>query len=210
MYKKWMLMLITGMLAVQIVGCGGTDNNEPTDIVNESAVDNTTADSDNVQSDMGEDGLLEEEEDETPMVFGDAELSCELPRGFRPYQNEEGMYVHRSYPTDLSTISYVISESDEDITQMTQDEFAKLLQDDYFNAYGDIVEIHVTEFENIRIDGRHGLRIKFEFEFKGVEYEQLMYAIYNGDETHILNYTQEKDGDWMDEFEKSAATISLH
>lgn len=210
MYRKWMLILVTGMLAAQIVGCSGTGNNETTEVENESAVDNSTADSDNIQDGTEEnipDGL--DGDDEPPMVFGDADLTMVLPRGFRAYQNEEGLYVHRNYPSDLSTISYVISESDEDITQMKQEEFTDLLEADYYDVYGDNVEIHVTEYEGIQIDGRHGLRIKFEFEFKGIEYEQLMYAIYNGNETHILNYTQEKDGDWMEEFEKSAASISL-
>ena len=206
MYRKWMLILVAGMLAVQIVGCGGTGNNETTEVENESAVDNSTADSDNVQNGAE---IPELAEDDTPVVFGDADLTIELPRGFRAYQNEEGLYVHKNYPSDLSTISYVISESDEDITQMKQEEFKDLLEADYYDVYGDNVEIHVTEFENIQIDGRHGLRIKFEFVFKGVEYEQLMYAIYNGHETHILNYTQEKDGGWMEDFEKSAASISL-
>lgn len=208
MYKKWMLILITGMLAVQIMGCGRTGSNGPTEVENGSAVDNTTADSDNIQNGT-EAEMPEEEEDDTPVFFGDAELTCELPRGFRQYQDEEGMYVHKNYPSDLSTISYVISESEEDITQMKQEEFADLLEADYYDAYGDVVEIHVIEYKNIQIDGRNGLRIKFEYEFKGVEYEQLMYAIYNGDETHILNYTQEKGGKWMDAFEESAASISL-
>ena len=44
-----MLILVTGMLAVQIAGCGGKGNNETTEVENESAVDNSTADSDNIQ-----------------------------------------------------------------------------------------------------------------------------------------------------------------
>lgn len=208
MYKKWMLILVIGMLTVQIAGCGGTGNEEPTEVVDGSAVELSTADSDNIQNGT-EANIPDEMEDEEPVFFGDADLTIELPRGFRPYQNEEGLYVHRNYPSDLSTISYVISESEEDITQMKQEEFTDLLEADYYQVYGDNVEIHVTEYENIQIDGRHGLKIKFEFEFKGIGYEQLMLAIYNGHETHILNYTQEEGAGWMEDFEKSADSISL-
>ena len=204
-----MLMLIAGMLAVQIIGCSRADNNEPTEVVDESAVDYSTADSDGVQNEIKASMPEWEENDTTPTIFGDADLTIELPRGFIPYQNEDGLYVHKNYPSDLSTISYLISESDEDITQMKQEEFIDLLEADYLDAYGDSVEIHVTEYEDIRIDGRHGLRIRYEFKFKGVEYEQLMYAIYNGHETHILNFTQEKGGGWMGEFEKSGASIAF-
>lgn len=209
MYKRWMLTLSALLLAAQMTGCGSKDNNGTTEIVEESAVDYTTADSDDFQ--QGDETAEQEDngEEEEPVVFEDAELTCELPRGFRAYQDEEGLYVHKNYPTDLSTISYVISESDEDITQMKQEEFTDLLEADYYDAYGDNVEIQIEEYDHIEVDGRNGLRIKFEYEFKGVEYEQLMCAIYNGDETHILNYTQEKDGKWMEEFEKSADSISL-
>ena len=48
-----------------------------------------------------------------------------------------------------------------------------------------------------------------EYLFKGTDYLQTEIMIFNGDETHIINYTQEKDGKWSEEFEKSIASFSF-
>ncbi|MGN0376942.1 MAG: hypothetical protein ACI4ED_04835 [Suilimivivens sp.] len=209
MYKKLILVLVTGVLMVQIIGCGNKSNQESTG--NESAVGSSTADSDNSQVDLVDitenSDIQQGTEMDEEVVCEPADLSCELPNGFEPYEGEEGVYVYKTYPKDVSTISYVISESDEDITQMTQDEYKKLLEDDFLDAYGDDVKIIINSFENIKVDKRNGIKIKLEYEFKGVEYEQLNYIIYNGDETHSLNFTQEKGEKWMDDFEKCGDSL---
>lgn len=205
MYKKLIILLVTMVLMAQVIGCGNKNNHESTEA--ESAVETATADLNDDQPDLpevSEEAVVPEEDED--VVYEPADLSCELPKGFVAY-DEEGVYVHKSYPTDISTISYVISESDEDITQMSQDEYKKLLEDDFLSAYGDEVKVIIISYENIKVDKRNGLKIKLEYEFKGVEYEQLNYIIYNGDETHSLNFTQEKGEDWMEEFEKSGNSL---
>lgn len=211
MYKRWMLLLITGLLLTQ-VGCGNKESKESTEVIEESAVDNTTADSDNVQSDVEELPSLVEETEETddePVVFGEAELTCSLPQGFKALDGEEGMYVHKSYPNDLSSISYVISEDTEDVTLIEQEEYKQMLEEDFYESYGDEVEVIITQYKKIKVDGRNGLKIKLNYEFKGIAYEELIYMIYNGNESHILCYTQEKDGKWAEAFEESGDSISL-
>ena len=143
---------------------------------------------------------MDNEEEQETVVFENAVLSCSIPEGFEPHPDEEGLYIHKSYPKDISTISYVISESDEDTSDITEENFKEMLEADYMSAYGDEVEINITEFKKIKVDGRNGLRIMLNCEFKGQEYEQLMYMIFNGEETHILDFTQEKGGKWMDKF----------
>lgn len=214
MFKRWMLLLITGLFLTQIIGCGNNKNQESTEVIEESAVDNTTADSDNVQSELEElPPIVEEPEgaatdDEQP-VFGEAELVCSIPEGFEAYEGDEGLYVHKSYPSDLSSISYVISESEEDVSAIEKNDYKKMLEEDFYESYGDEVDVSITEYEKIKVDGRNGLKIKLDYAFKGIEYEELIYMIYNGDESHIVCYTQEKDGKWTEEFETSGDSISL-
>lgn len=207
MYKKWVLLLVTGICVMQIVGCGNKSSQETSTSGEEAVVEESAGDSSANQAATEE--ASSTIADGEQIVFEDAELNCSLPKGFVESNDVEGLYIHKSYPTDISTISYVISESEEDITKMTQEEFKAMLEADYYDAYGDEVVIDITKYEIIKIDGRNALRITLEYEFKGVTYEQLMYMIYNGDETHILNYTQEKGGKWMEEFEKSGESISL-
>ncbi len=218
MLKRWMLLLITGLLVTQIAGCGKNKEEEPTEVIVESAVDNTTADSDAVQSEIEELPPLveepkeekeEEEEKAEEPVFGKAELVCSIPKNFEVYAGDEGLYVHKSYPNDLSSISYVISESDEDVSAIEKEEYKQMLEDDFYEAYGDEVEVIITQYKNIKVDGRPGLKIKLNYEFKGIAYEELVYMIYNKDESHIVCYTQEKGGKWAEEFENSGDSISL-
>ena len=156
-----------------------------------------------------EDEDVSDEEETASVVFEDADLTCTLPEGFEALPDEPGLYVYKTYPTDSSTISYVISESDYDISDVSKEEFKKNLEEDFYNTYGDQVDVNITQYDKITIDGRNGLRIKMAYAFKGVEYEQLMYMLYNGNESHILNFTQEQGGKWMEEFEKCGETIGF-
>ncbi|MBP3507410.1 MAG: hypothetical protein J6K43_13540 [Lachnospiraceae bacterium] len=205
MYKKLILLLVTLVLAVHLTGCGNKKNQESTDV--ESAVDNSTADSDNDQIDVSDLPALPGTENDEPVVYEPADLSCVLPKGFKALSGEEGIYVYKTYPKDISTISYVISESDEDITQMTKDEYKKMMEEDFLDAYGDEVDVKIHSYDKIRVDKRNGIRIKLEYDFKGVTYEQLNYMIFNGDESHIMSFTQEADAGWMDDFEKSGESL---
>jgi len=209
MYKKLMLLLVAGLLMTQAAACGNKESTE----TNESAVELPTADSD-IQ--LGLEDLPElpsateppvQEAEEEEYVYEPATLSCLLPKGFKPYEGEEGIYVYKSYPKDISTISYLISESGEDITQMTKDEYKAMREKEFLDSYGDEVTVNITSYEKVTVDKRPGLRIKLEYDFKDVTYEQLIYNIYNGDETHSLNFTEEKDYGWMPEFEESGKSL---
>lgn len=221
MLKRWMLLLVTGMLLTTMAGCGNK-NQESTEIIEESAVDNTTADSDSIQAELEKDlqdlppltetvetQQAEEVEEVTEDVFEPAEISCTMPKGFVADADEPGLYLHKTYPKDISTISYVISESEEDVTAVSAEEYKALLEADFLDAYGDEVNVNVTTYNKIKIDKRPALKVKLNYEFKGVVYEQLIYMIYNGTESHILSYTQEKDGKWMETFEESGDSIKL-
>lgn len=204
MYKKLILMLAFGMLVVSLAGCGKKDQ-ESAEVNEESAVDNSAADSANTLPDLGPVPGLSPNEEE--FIYEPAELACSLPKGFVPDSEEEGLYVHKSYPKDLSTISYDISDSSEDPTQMTLEEYKRMVEDDYIRTYGDVVTLSISEYKNLTVDHRNGLRIKMSYEFKGEEYEQLTYIFFNGDEIHNLTFSQVGDHDWMDDFEASAETI---
>lgn len=198
MKNKWMVLLLAGLLLGMLAGCSrktAEQENENTEEVLEEVE----------EADVSED----EEGQEAGIVYEEAELTCTLPAGFSELSDEPGLYVYKTYPTESATISYVISESDYDISTISKEEFEEKLEADYYDAYGDQVDINITQYERINVDGREGLRIMMNYEFKGVVYEQLMFMFYNGEESHILNFTQEQGGKWMEEFEKSGETIAF-
>ena len=205
MNKKLILLLTAGLMAAQLLGCG---NNKQESVEEESAVEISTADSgDNETSSDIVPVSPSQQYDDSEDVYEKAEISCSLPKGFKAYEAEEGMYVHKNYPKDLSTISYVISEGDENITEKSKEEYQTMIEQDFAASYGDTVPVTIEQYDKIRIDGRPGLKIRLQYELKGTVYEQLSYNLFNGDETHILTFTQEEGADWMDDFEKCGESI---
>lgn len=213
MYKRIMVFFVTGLLLTQVTGCGDKNAPETAEMnvtVEEIVeVDKEKVSSASVPSDSEDPAeTAPDAEFDEPAVFEEADLTCILPDGFNEH-DVEGLYVHKNYPTDTATIDYMIVESDEDIMEMAKEEYKEMLEVEFLDRYGDDIEVVINSFEKIRVDGRNGLKVKMEYEFRGTVYEQLIYLIKNGDENHNLSFTQEKDGGWMDEFEKSGDTISF-
>ncbi len=148
-------------------------------------------------------------EAEPEIKTGPAELICSLPKNFVESGEEAGLFVHKSFPEDISTISHVIAEDGEDISQIEQEEFLEMLKADYLENYGDDIDITFSKYKKINIDGRPGISVKMKFEFKSIMFEQLVVMLYNGEESHVITYTQEKGNKWMDIFEKSAESIEF-
>lgn len=203
MYKKLILMLTCGMLVFSLAGCG-KNNQGSTEVNEESAVDNSAADSADTLVDSVEFPELNPEE-EAEVIYEPAMLACSLPKDFKPDSEEEGKWVHKSYPN--STITYDISNGGENFSQMTLEEYKSLMEDDFTRTYGDAVTLNISVYEKIAIDRRNGFRILMNYELKGIELEQLTYLLFNGDEIHNLTFTQEKDNGRMDDFEACAETI---
>ena len=150
-----------------------------------------------------------ESNEQEMITFSDGELRWKLPEQFEELEDEEGIYVHKSYPQDISTVSYIILDNDSSFTDITKEEFQSMLEDDIYDTYGDEVDVIVNKYEKGKLNDRNTLRIDFEFLFKGTDYEQIEIIIFNGDETHIINYMQEKGGKWSEEFEKSISSMSF-
>lgn len=214
--RKKLIMALLVILVCTVAGCGnknkdeseGDEGNSVTEVIDVQAAQVPGADS-SENADKVDKAEKVENVNETSAFFSSADLLWILPKSFRALDGEEGVYVSRDYPKDISTVTYVIAESDENISEVSQDEFREMMEADFLDAYGDQVNINITNFEKIKVNRRSGLRIDMEYEFKGAEYMQTAVMLYNGDESHIINYTQEKDGKWAEEFENSISSLNF-
>ena len=201
MQKRRIVLLISIML-LTMTACG----NKSLESSNEAIAEQTDVE-DEPKADLTEDNG--ESNGQEIITFSDGELRWKLPEQFEELEDEEGIYVHRSYPKDISTVSYIILDNDSSFTDITKEEFRSMLEDDIYDTYGDEVDVIVNKYEKGKLNDRNTLRIDFEFQFKGTDYEQIEIIIFNGDETHIINYMQEKGGKWSEEFEKSISSMSF-
>lgn len=203
MDKRWLILLMMILITVQITGCAGRETENPSDpgtsAGQEIAEDEST-------------GTIEfsswsDEETEEQPEFKPADLACKIPDGFEEQSDEAGLYLHKSFPEDISSISYIITQTDDAVMKMTKEDYREAYARELYDVYGDEVDIIIHSFEHVKVDQRNAIRIALEYELKGVTYEQLNFMIFNGDEDHIMSYTQEAGGKWMEEFEKCSQTL---
>ena len=190
------LSLITIMLIASVTGCGKKEE-VPT---NASGANKTI-------TQVVVDSMAPEEE-VVEYTFGPAELLCKIPEEFKETEYL-GEYLTDDYPNDVSSINQVISESNEDPTQMTEEEFKAKIENEYHEGYGDDVTITITQYDPIVVSGRPGLWIMYNFDFRGEPYNVLMIAIYNKTESHYITYLQGPGSDWMTKFADSAVTLEF-
>ena len=203
MDRRWLILRMIILITVQIAGCAGRETENPSDpgtsAGQEISEDEST-------------GTLEfsswsDEETKEQPEFKPADLACKIPEGFGEQSDEAGLYLHKSFPEDISSISYIITQTDDAVMKMTKEDYREAYAKELYEVYGDDVDIIIHSFEHIKVDQRNAIRITLEYELKGVTYEQLNFMIFNGDEDHIMSYTQEAGGKWMEEFEKCSETL---
>lgn len=200
--QKRLIVLLISIMLLTMTACG----NKSLESANEAIAEQTDVE-DVPKADLTENNG--ESNEQEIITFSDGELRWKLPEQFEELEDEEGIYVHKSYPKDISTVSYIILDNDSSFTDITKEEFQSMLEDDIYDTYGDEVDVIVNKYEKGKLNDRNTLRIDFEFQFKGTDYEQIEIIIFNGDETHIINYMQEKGGKWSEEFEKSISSMSF-
>jgi len=198
------ILLIT-MIALQIcilAACGSKNN----DTSEEEAIPVSTKAPDSI-SEIATTNKVEEFK-ETEYSFPASDLMCTMPKAFTASKDYEGEYVTKKYPKDVSSINHVIIESDENPTLQTEDEFVGSLVEEFSTTYGVNVDIDVTQFDKVEVDGRPGLWIMYNYDFKGDHYYVLEIILYNGTESNYLTFLQGPKGDWMEDFAKAAETLT--
>ncbi len=202
MKKK--IVCLALVIAVILCGCGSSNTPDTSQSDNTgSAVDNTAADSDTVRE-VQSDKIVEEYNNEE-ISFGGSEIVCELPKGFVP-SDYEGEYIPKD-KKDLSSINQILYDSDENITLYTQEEYKNKIDHEFSETYGMDISINVTQYDKIMIDGRPGLYIVYNYEFRDEVYNTIVVELYNGKESNIITFLEAPGHNWMEKYATSAKTI---
>lgn len=192
-------LLFMTLMSFALSGCAGIENED-----NSTALPEETPYVETEFSTEPKNVVSEFEEDK--LVFEPAELRCVIPLGFAE-TDTPGEYLYRTYPDDVSNINRIVNDSDNDLSVMTQEEFANQVSTEYYDAYGDEVEINVTQYDKILVDGRPGRWAMYDFDFRGEHFEVLMVILFNGDHSDIVTYLQGPDAHWMKSFVESANSL---
>lgn len=133
-----------------------------------------------------------------------------IPAGYVESEEIPGMYVHERNPLDSSNIYYTASEGDADgmvSDKLTKTSYEKIMEEAYKES-GHEIDLTVTSFEEIDMEGVPGYKIRSVYEVEGGEIEQLAYLIV-AENTYTVTYSQMADDDLMADFEISDGEIKL-
>lgn len=133
-----------------------------------------------------------------------------IPAGY--YESEEipGMYLHEKSPLDSSNIYYSVSEGSgagRVSDSLTEEEYRKSIET-AFRDRGQEVELAVTSFEEIDMEGIPGYKIRSEYGKEGYKIQQLTYLVL-AEDTYTITYSQVQDDELLADFEISEGEIRL-
>ena len=133
-----------------------------------------------------------------------------IPAGYLESEEIPGMYVHERSPLDSSNIYYTVSEGNtsgivsEELTQARDEEIVE----DAYKESGQEIDLEITSFEKIDMEGVPGYKIRSTYEIEGGAVEQLAYLIV-AEDTYTITYSQIAGDDLMADFEISDGEIKL-
>ena len=162
MDKRWLILLMMILITVKITGCAGRETENSSDLRGAAGQEISEAESTGTIefSSWSDEEALEQPE------FKPADLACKIPDGFEEQSDEAGLYLHKSFPEDIASISYVITQADDTVMKMTREDYRDAYAKELYDVYGDEVDIIIHSFDHVRVDQRNAIRITLEYELK--------------------------------------------
>ena len=130
-----------------------------------------------------------------------------VPIGFST--KDDKMYYSSEYPLDASNIVFSKSENTMIDPEATDVEIEVELQKNMYKILATEVEVDVTVFEEIELDGFRGLHIEAQCVYEGIEMTQICYMYDCKGDCYSIAYTFQNDKDWEVLFRESAASIRI-
>ena len=87
------------------------------------------------------------------------------------------------------------------------EEYKNKIDHEFSETYGMDISINVTQYDKIMIDGRPGLYIVYNYEFRDQTYNTIVVELYNGKESNIITFLEAPGHNWMEKYAESAKTI---
>jgi len=134
-------------------------------------------------------------------------LEWNVPPGFSSKDGK--LYYSSDYPIDTSNIVYGKEENTAIRADAGEVEIEIELKKNLQKVLAQEVEVEVTVFEEVELDGFDGLHVEADCELMGVEMTQICY-IYDCDgATYSIAYTFMNDKDWEPLFRESVSSMRI-
>ena len=189
MKKKILALLLMTALAVSVTACGGTSSND--------------RDFDDVE--MDEDEEVDAEADENDEVAEEEVAKSEGVLVFDAPENmvfdeENNQYVSTEEGV-LANINYITNPNDGSFDTTTKEMMEEALEPSLSSVYGETIDIDITKWEYIEVDGYDAIVYEFEYMFSGMKVIQAQVIVDGTDNLHFVTFTYLEQEDFGDEVE---------
>ena len=188
MKKKILALLLMTALAVSVTACGERTSND--------------RDYDDRESDFDEDEESdddEDDEDEVEVAESEGTLVFDVPEGFT-YDAESMQYLSTS-EDEVANINYITNPNDGSFHDTTSAMMEEALEETLTGVYGETIDLTMTKWDSIEVDGYEAIQYQVEYLFSGIEVVQMQVIVNGTDNLHFVTFTYLEQEGYADEFE---------
>ena len=189
MKKKILALLLMTALAVSVTACGGTSSND--------------RDFDDVE--MDEDEEVDTEADENDEVAEEEVAKSEGVLVFDAPENmvfdeENNQYVSTEEGV-LANINYITNPNDGSFDTTTKEMMEEALEPSLSSVYGETIDLDITRWDYIEVDGYDAVVYEFEYMFSGMKVIQAQVIVDGTENLHFVTFTYLEQENFGDEVE---------
>ena len=189
MKKKILALLLMISLAVSVTACGGTSSND--------------RDFDDVE--MDEDEEVDAEADENDEVAEEEVAKSEGVLVFDAPENmvfdeENNQYVSTEEGV-LANINYITNPNDGSFDTTTKEMMEEALEPSLSSVYGETIDLDITRWDYIEVDGYDAVVYEFEYMFSGMKVIQAQVIVDGTENLHFVTFTYLEQENFGDEVE---------
>lgn len=210
MKKKLLAVIMMAVLALSVTACGGgvlDIAKDVNDAVNSSKEDkeNDTEDDVNIEDSINDALDNSEEVEEDTTAESEGTLTFTVPEGF-VYDESSQLYNSPDY---LGNINYLTMDNDGSFNMVTKALMEMGLESQLTSQFGSEVDITVTSWEDVTVDGYEAIRYSISYELSGISVVQTQIIINGTEKLHYLTFTEMNNSGYADEFAACEETMKF-
>ena len=200
MKKKILALLLMTALAVSVTACGDTSSNDR-DFDDVEMDEDEEDDDEVVEADEEQD--VDAEADEKDEVVEDEVAKSEGTLVFDApanmvFEEENNQYVSTEEGV-LANINYITNPNDGSFDTTTKEMMEEALEPSLSSVYGETIDLDITRWDYIEVDGYDAVVYEFEYMFSGMKVIQAQVIVDGTEKLHFVTFTYLEQEDFADE-----------
>ena len=195
MKKKILALLLMTALAVSVTACGDTSSNDRDFDDVEMDEDEETDEDEDVDAEADEKDEVVEDE----VAKSEGVLVFDAPANM-VFDEENNQYVSTEEGV-LANINYVTNPNDGSFDTTTKEMMEEALEPSLSSLYGETIDLDITRWDYIEVDGYDAVVYEFEYMFSGMKVIQAQVIVDGTENLHFVTFTYLEQENFGDEVE---------